>query len=92
MRVIALLPWFGGGPALLVAQQAGLPAATIATATATATAQILYCDRLAPALDDLLALATGLFQRVAVQQADSAVAVIDGAARAQAHGRRRDLG
>ena len=34
----ALLPWFGGGPALLVAQQAGLPAST------TATAQALYCD------------------------------------------------
>ena len=29
-----LLPWFGGGPALLVAQQAGLPA------SATATAQV----------------------------------------------------
>jgi inosine-uridine nucleoside N-ribohydrolase len=34
----ALLPWFGNGPALLVAQQAGLPAST------TATAQVLYCD------------------------------------------------
>lgn len=34
----ALLPWFGGGPALLVAQQAGLPPST------TATAQVLYCD------------------------------------------------
>ncbi len=34
----ALLPWFGGGPALLVAQQAGPPA------SATATAQALYCD------------------------------------------------
>ena len=33
-----LLPWFGGGPALLVAQQAGLPASK------TATAQALYCD------------------------------------------------
>jgi purine nucleosidase len=33
-----LLPWFSGGPALLVAQQAGLPA------SATATAQALYCD------------------------------------------------
>lgn len=34
----ALLPWFGGGPALLVAQQGGLPALP------TATAQALYCD------------------------------------------------
>jgi inosine-uridine nucleoside N-ribohydrolase len=34
----ALLPWFGGGQALLVAQQAGLPPST------TATAQALYCD------------------------------------------------
>lgn len=34
----ALLPWFGGGPALLVAQEDGLPTA------ATATAQALYCD------------------------------------------------
>ena len=33
-----LLPWFSGGPALLVAQQAGPPA------SATATAQALYCD------------------------------------------------
>jgi hypothetical protein len=33
-----LLPWFSGGPALLVAQQAGLPA------SATVTAQALYCD------------------------------------------------
>ncbi len=35
----ALLPWFSGGPALLVAQQEGLPTAS------TATAQVLYCDR-----------------------------------------------
>ncbi len=34
----ALLPWFSGGPALLVAQQAGLPT------SATTTAQALYCD------------------------------------------------
>ena len=34
----ALLPWFGGGPALLVAQQAGVPT------SATPTAQALYCD------------------------------------------------
>jgi purine nucleosidase len=33
-----LLPWFGGGAALLVAQHAGLPAA------ATASAQAHYCD------------------------------------------------
>jgi len=33
-----LLPWFSGGTALLVAQQAGL------TPPATATAQALYCD------------------------------------------------
>jgi inosine-uridine nucleoside N-ribohydrolase len=33
-----LLPWLSGGPALLVAQQAGPPA------SATATAQALYCD------------------------------------------------
>jgi len=33
-----LLRWFGGGPALLVAQQAGLPTSS------TATAQALYCD------------------------------------------------
>ena len=34
----ALLPWFGGGPALLVAQQAALPA------SAASTTQVLYCD------------------------------------------------
>ncbi len=34
----ALLPWFGGGPALLVAQQAGLPGSV------TGAAQVLYCD------------------------------------------------
>ena len=34
----ALLPLFGGGPALLVAQQVGMPE------SATATAQALYCD------------------------------------------------
>lgn len=34
----ALLPWFGGGQALLVAQQTGLPPST------TATTQALYCD------------------------------------------------
>ena len=36
----ALLPWFGGGRALLVAQQTGLPASI----TATATTQPLYGD------------------------------------------------
>jgi inosine-uridine nucleoside N-ribohydrolase len=34
----ALMPWFSGGPALLVAQQTGLPP------TSTTTAQALYCD------------------------------------------------
>ena len=34
----ALLSWFSRGPALLVAQQTGLPT------SATATAQVLYCD------------------------------------------------
>lgn len=34
----AQLPWFGGGPALLVSQKAGPPA------FATATAHALYCD------------------------------------------------
>lgn len=43
----ALLPWFGGGPALLVAQQAGLPA------SATATAQALYCDDVRVRVDEL---------------------------------------
>ena len=33
-----LLPWFGGGPALLVVQQSGLPTSS------TVTAQVLYCD------------------------------------------------
>ena len=42
-----LLPWFGGGPALLVAQQAGLPAST------TATAPALYCDLVAATVEDL---------------------------------------
>jgi len=43
----ALLPWFGGGPALLVAQHAGLPA------SATATAQTLYCDEARVRVDEL---------------------------------------
>lgn len=43
----ALLPWFGGGPALLVAQQAGLPA------SATASAQVLYCDVVRIRVDQL---------------------------------------
>ena len=33
-----VLSWFGGGPALLVAQQAGLPTPS------TAPEQALYCD------------------------------------------------
>jgi purine nucleosidase len=43
----ALLPWFGGGPALLVAQQTGLPPA------ATTTAQALYCDVVHVRVEDL---------------------------------------
>ena len=43
----ALLPWFGGGPALLVAQQAGLPASTVAATEA------LYCDRVTARVDEL---------------------------------------
>ena len=43
----ALLPWFGGGPALLVAQQAGLPA------SAAAATQALYCDRVTARVDEL---------------------------------------
>ncbi len=43
----ALLPWFGGGPSLLVAQQAGLPA------SATATAEALYCDVVMARVDEL---------------------------------------
>lgn len=43
----ALLPWFGGGPALLVALQDGLPPST------TATAQALYCDRVKVNVDAL---------------------------------------
>ena len=43
----ALLPWFGGGPALLVAQQAGSPASvTVAT-------EALYCDRVTVRVDEL---------------------------------------
>ena len=34
----AMLRWFGGGQALLVAQQTGVPASS------TATAQVLCCD------------------------------------------------
>lgn len=43
----ALLPWFGGGPALLVAQLTGLPASS------TATAQALYCDVVRVQVDEL---------------------------------------
>ena len=43
----ALLPWFGGGPSLLVTHQAGLSDPT------TATAQILYCDVVRIRVDDL---------------------------------------
>jgi len=42
-----LLPWFGGGPALLVAQPAGPPV------SATATAQALYCDVVRVSVDEL---------------------------------------
>jgi inosine-uridine nucleoside N-ribohydrolase len=43
----ALLPWFGGGPALLVAQHPGLPA------PASMTANVLYCDVVAVTAVDL---------------------------------------
>lgn len=43
-----LLPWFGGGPALLVAQQAGLPTSM------TATAQALYCHVVTIGVGELL--------------------------------------
>lgn len=43
----AQLPWFGGGPALLVAQLAGRPA------PATARAQVLYCDVVRVGVDAL---------------------------------------
>ena len=43
----ALLPWFGGGPALLVAQQTGLPT------SATPTAQALYCDQVNVRVEDI---------------------------------------
>ncbi len=43
----ALLPWFGGGPALLVAQQTGLPP------TATAASQAHYCDLPRVRIEDL---------------------------------------
>jgi inosine-uridine nucleoside N-ribohydrolase len=43
----ALLPWFGGGPALLVAQLTGLPTSS------TATAQALYCDVVRVQVDEL---------------------------------------
>ena len=43
----ALLPWFGGGPALLVAQHTGLPAFP------TATAQAMYCDVVQVRVDEL---------------------------------------
>lgn len=43
----ALLPWFSGGPALLVAQQTGL------SPDATRTAQALYCDVARVRVEDL---------------------------------------
>ncbi|MEO5772241.1 MAG: nucleoside hydrolase [Burkholderiaceae bacterium] len=43
----ALLPWFGGGPALLVAQPAGPPV------SATVTAQALYCEVARVSVDEL---------------------------------------
>jgi hypothetical protein len=43
----ALLPWFGGGPALLVAQQAGLPASV------AGAAEVLYCDVVSARVDEL---------------------------------------
>jgi len=43
----ALLPWFGGGPALLVAQPAGAPV------PAPAPAQVLYCDVVRVSVDEL---------------------------------------
>jgi hypothetical protein len=43
------------------------------------------------ALDDLVALATGLLQHSAIQQPEMAVAIGDGPTRAQRHGRRGDL-
>ena len=43
----ALLPWFGGGPALLVAQPAGPPV------SALAPAQVLYCDVVRVDIDEL---------------------------------------
>ena len=43
----ALLPWFSNGPALLVAQPAGPPGST------TATAQALYCDVMRVSVDEL---------------------------------------
>ena len=43
----ALMPWFSGGPALLVAQLTGLPPTT------TATAQALYCDVLRVRVENL---------------------------------------
>ncbi len=42
----ALLPWFGGGPALLVAQQTG-------PSSATPTAQALYCDQVNVRVEEL---------------------------------------
>ena len=43
----ALLPWFSGGPALLVAQLTDLPTSS------TATAQALYCDVVRVEVDEL---------------------------------------
>ena len=48
-----LLPWFGGGPALLVAQQLSLPA------PATTIAQVLYCDVVTTSVNDLFRIETG---------------------------------
>ena len=47
----ALLPWFGGGPALLVAQATGPPASS--TGTAPAPAPVLYCDVVRVQVDDM---------------------------------------
>ena len=43
----ALLPWFGGGPALLVAQAEELPV------PASAAAEVLYCDVVSAGIGEL---------------------------------------
>ena len=43
----ALLPWFGGGPALQGTQKQGLPV------SANGTAQALYCDVVRVRVDEL---------------------------------------